>query len=118
MLRIATLLRDRFNLELQAHKPSFARLRQDLRKRSFISLWGYRLVLSPDGWSLIEEAGPLPQGDVLLVQLDPHLRVLRDGFALPDAAAARGQLDLFSLLNLRRAERVSAAPEAGQRRSA
>tara|TARA_R110002072_G_scaffold25969_4_gene86480 strand:+ start:1098 stop:1463 length:366 start_codon:yes stop_codon:yes gene_type:complete len=114
MLRIAALLRDRFNLELQAHKASFARLQQDLRNKSFITLWGQRLVLSPEGWSFIEEGAPLPQGDVLLVQLDPHLHVLGDGFALPDVAAARGQLDLFSLPNLRRTERVSSESEAAE----
>jgi hypothetical protein len=121
MLRIAALLRECFNLELQAHKASFASLRQDLRKRSFITLWGHRLVLSPEGWSLIQEGAPLPHSDLLLIQLDPHLHALRDGFALPDAAAERGQLDLFCLPNLRHAHRVPSVAEAfetGRRRSA
>jgi hypothetical protein len=111
MLRLAVVLRDHFNLELQAHKPFFAQLRQGLRKRSFITLWGQRLVLCPVGWDFIEEGAPLPEGDVLLLELDPHLHVLRDGFALPDAAAARGQLDLFSLPNLRRADQAATVAE-------
>lgn len=121
ILRIAALLRNQFKLELQAHKLSFARLRQDLRKTSFISLWGLRLVLSHEGWTLIEEGAPLPQEDALVVRLDPHLEVLRDGFALPDALAARSQLDLFSFPNLRRAEHRPAAAKVaqpGRRRSA
>lgn len=117
VLRIAAVLRERFNLELQAHKASFAQLRQDLRKRSFISLWGARLALSPDGWRLIEEGTFLPAGDILLIELNPHLYVLRDGFALPDAAAAHGQFDLFSLPNLHRAEQTGTAG-AGRRRTA
>lgn len=121
ILRIAALLRNQFNLELQAHKSSFERLRQDLRKTSFISLWGLRLALSNEGWKLLEEGAPLPQEDAILVRLDPHLEVLRDGFALPDALAARSQLDLFSLPNLHRAEQNSAAAKVaqpGRRRSA
>ncbi len=112
------LLRERFNLELQAHKASFAQLRQDLRNRSFISLWGAQLVLSPDGWDLIEEGTSLPPGDILLIQVDPHLHVLRDGFALPDPAAVRGQFDLCSLPNLHRANRATTAAEPDRRRSA
>ncbi|MDP1748424.1 MAG: hypothetical protein Q8L22_03120 [Reyranella sp.] len=120
ILRIAALLRDQFKLELQAHKSSLARLRRDLRKKSFISLWGNRLSLGANGWRFIEEGAPLPQDDVLLVSLDPHLQVLRDGFALPDAIAARSQLDLFSLPNLHHAEHGSAAGAAqpSQRRVA
>lgn len=98
ILRIAVLLRDRFSLELEAHKASFSCLKKELETKSFIELWGQRLALgSDDTWCLVGDQAPVPQGDVLLLQLDPHLSVLRDGFALPDAVAARGQLDLFSL---------------------
>jgi len=117
VLRIAVLLRERFNLELQAHKASFKQLRQDLGNRSFISLWGAKLVLSSDGWTLIEEGGPLPPSDILLIQMDPHLHVLRDGFALPDPATAQGQFDLFSLPNLYRANHTAKAAETDRRRS-
>jgi hypothetical protein len=107
-LRVAALLRERFNLELQAYKASFARLRNELRTKSFIALWGQRLALSPDGaWTLLEDGAPVPQGDVLLLLLDPHLNVLRDSFAFPDVAAGRGQLDLFSLPSVHRTSRGS-----------
>lgn len=101
VLRIAVLLRERFNIELQAHKPSFSQLRRDLHDQSFIALWGHWLVLRPNDWSLVEEGAPLPLGDILLVQLDPHLEVLRDGFALPEEETAGAQLDLWSLPNIR-----------------
>ena len=98
VLRIAVLLRDQFNLELQAHKRSLENLRKALRSKSFIALWGQRLALQGSGdWSFLEQAEPAPENDALLIHLDAHLRVLRDGFALPDAEAQNGQLDLFSL---------------------
>lgn len=117
LLRIAVLLRERFNIELQAHKVLFAQLLHDLRKRSFITLWGQRLILSSDHWSLIDEVSPLPTGDILLIQLDPHLRVLRDGFALPDSTAC-GQLDLFSLPSVHRAVSAGDVSSSSRRRSA
>ncbi len=102
VLRIAVLLRERFHVELQAHKASFFELRRDLHHRSFISLWGRQIAILPDQWMIAEEGAAFPTTDVLLIQLDPHLHVLRDGFALPDAATNREQLDLFSLPNLHR----------------
>jgi hypothetical protein len=122
ILRVAVLLRNRFNLELQAHKTSFASLRKELRTKSFIALWGQRLALNPDSaWRLLEDGAPVPQGDILLLQLDPHLIVLRDGFALPDPASARGQLDLFSLSSVHLtdlAPRTVQSKGSGRRRSA
>lgn len=98
VLRIAVILRDQFSLELQAHKASFDELRKSLQSKSFIALWGQRLALRGDGaWSFLETSDPVPEADVLLINLNPHLRVLRDGFALPDAATQSGQMDLFSL---------------------
>ncbi|MFC3721814.1 hypothetical protein [Neoaquamicrobium sediminum] len=121
ILRIAALLRDHFKLELQAHKASFARLRRELHRKSFISLWGQRLSLGAEGWTLAEDGSPLPQDDIFLVRLDPHLEVLRDGFALADPISGRSQLELFSLPNLHRPKHGSGTDEvakARQRRSA
>lgn len=121
VLRIAVLLRERFHLELQAHRKSFINLRSDLRKRSFITLWGRRVAITPDQWMILDEEAPLAQDDALLIRLDPHLHVLRTGFALPDVTAGRGQLDLFSLPNLHRADgsKAPAKPaESSRRRSA
>jgi hypothetical protein len=116
VLRIAVLLRGAFNLELEAHKESFANLRTELRTKSFLALWGQRLALRSDStWSLLEESVPALDEDVLLIQLDPHLRVLRDGFSLPDAAA-RQQLDFFSLEGLDRVSREFHTPRPPRRR--
>lgn len=97
VLRVAVLLRDQFSLELQAHKTAFTELRKMLRLQSFIALWGKRLSLGPGRtWSFMDSADTVPETDTLLIALDPHLAVLRDGFALPSANVER-QLDLFSL---------------------
>lgn len=120
VLRIAVLLRDQFSMELQTHKASFASLREELRNRSFISLWGQRLGLGSDGsWTFVEASEKVLSADVLLMALDRHLVVLRDGFALPDANHA--QIDLFRLPATRgaREDRTNFAPSTSrQRRSA
>jgi hypothetical protein len=125
ILRIAVLLRDGFSLELQAHKGSFADLRKELRARSFIALWGRRLAFSPTGgWLLVEETDQSPLGDFLLIELDPHLRILRDHFAFPDATVVAGQLDLFSLPSVQgqppvgATDRVIRSTATSERRSA
>jgi hypothetical protein len=115
VLRVAVLLRDQFNVELQAHKMSFEGLREMLRENSFLSLWGRRLVLHPGGaWSLVEADSVRMPGDGILIVLAPHLDALRDGFALPDASD--GQLDLFSLPAVRRAQRSASTSETKVRR--
>lgn len=101
-LRVVVLLQDRFHLELEAHKGSFDRLHGLLRAKSFIALWGRRLALGADGgWSLLDWDAATPDGDALLLCLDPHLRALRDEFSLADQATGF-QADLFSLPNVHR----------------
>lgn len=110
VLRVAVLLRDQFSLELQAHQAAFADLRTLLRSQSFIALWGRRLALEPGRtWSLIDSLATAPETDALLIALDPHLTILRDGFALP-GASEEGQLDLFSLPTFYGKRRAKAAP--------
>lgn len=105
VLRIALHLRDRFHLELESHKGSFTNLKDELGGKSFIELWGQLLALRLDGsWEFIDLQATVPQGDLLLIKLDPHLHVLRDGFAMPENESMRGQLDLFSLPNVHRLE--------------
>lgn len=105
VLRVAGLLRDQFSLELQAHKIAFADLRKLLRSQSFIALWGKQLALGPGGaWTILDGVEVALQTDALLIALDPHLAILRDGFALPGASEER-QLDLFSLPTVRDKQR-------------
>ena len=121
VLRIAVLLREDFRLELQAHKASFGRLRKTLRSTSFIALWGRRLALAPGGlWTIAEQDDTQPGHSTVLIDLDPHLSVLRDGFALPDASGMTGQFDLFSLPSLhgRDGARSGATTSPNRRRTA
>ncbi|MCI4591127.1 hypothetical protein MOK15_13625 [Sphingobium sp. BYY-5] len=118
VLRVAVLLRDQFSLELQAHQAAFAELRQLLRSQSFIALWGKRLALGPGrSWSFLDGAGTVPETDALLIALDPHLTVLRDGFALPEASD-EGQLDLFSLPTVHGRQRNKTSPRRAAARRA
>ncbi|WP_425087755.1 hypothetical protein [Stappia sp.] len=74
------------------------KLRKALRSKSFIALWGQRLALyGRRDWVFLDPTDGSPEEDALVIHLDPHLRVLRDGFALPDAESSQGQMDLFSL---------------------
>lgn len=119
VLRVAVLLRDHFSIELQAHKTAFADLRKLLRAQSFIALWGKRLALGPGGaWSFVGDGLTISEADALLIALDPHLTILRDGFALP-GANDEGQLDLFSLPSVRGAPpaKPSVRPTAIRRAS-
>jgi len=62
---------------------------------------GNQLTLNATAaWSFLDENDVVPDGDFLILELDPHLRILQDRFALPDAAATASQLQLFSLPNL------------------
>jgi hypothetical protein len=117
VLRVAVLLRDRFGVELQFHKENFEKLRTVLRSASFIALWGRRLALTSHGeLSLFDDQTPLPADDTILIGLDPHLSVIRDGFALPDAGSAAGQLDMFSLPSVHAVTRPLKAANGRERR--
>lgn len=101
MLRLAVVLRDRFRLELQAHRALFTQLGAGLAHTSFLSLWGKALALhGGTQWSLIdprdEEAFT---DDCILLRLDPHLRHLSDSFSLPKPVPA-GQFQLFPALGV------------------
>lgn len=97
LLRIAVVLRGRFHLELQAHRHIFASLRKELRGTSFVTLWGKSLAIhDSERWGLRDPIDPAPlEGDMLLINLDPHLQVLSVSFALPRPSSMLGQLDLF-----------------------
>jgi len=97
LLRIAVTLRDRFHLELQAHRQVLTGLHTSLRTTSFVSLWGKSLVIDPDQcWSWIDDADfDAVKGDAILIRLSPHLDALSQDFALPRPSRMPGQLDLF-----------------------
>ena len=97
VLRIAVVLRDRFHLELQAHRHVFGSLRKALRGTSFVTLWGKSFAIhGSERWDFRSSVDPTPlEGDMLLIHLDPHLQLLSVGFALPTPSSMPGQLDLF-----------------------
>lgn len=122
VLRLALTLKDKFCLELQAHRGLFTSLRRSLKGRSFIALWDHVLALrGAADWTLIREAGDEPlDADAIMLRLNPHLEVLAAGFELPNPRRAAGQLDLFPATPVdaparKKVARPAAAP-LGQRR--
>lgn len=119
ILRLAVLLQSKFGLELEVHKTSLEALRKYLLNQSFIALWGKRLALDAEGaWHLLDGDAALPNSDLVLLLLDPHLRVLQHGFSLPGEDVSRQQLDLFALPNLRRDNQVNPLRRSKQFRTA
>lgn len=101
LLRLAVVLRDRFKLELHAHRDLFTKLGAGLARTSFLSLWGKSLALYGGGqWGLIDPRdGGAPNDDCIMLRLDPHLQQISDSFSLPKPAAA-GQGQLFPTLGV------------------
>ena len=96
LLRIAVMLKDRFHLELHAHRGLFAALREMLAGVSFIGLWGCSIAIyDADEWRLLDASETdLPEADAIIIKLDPHLSVLAVELAMPSPTSS-GQLDLF-----------------------
>jgi hypothetical protein len=96
LLRVALLLKDRFHVELHAHRGLFAALRQALGATSFLKLWGTSVAIYDcETWELIDaEAAGQMTADAIIVHLDPHLTVLAAEFAM-QGPPPTGQLELF-----------------------
>jgi hypothetical protein len=96
LLRIASLLKDRFHLELQAHRGLFAAMREALGGVSFLKLWGGCVAIyDSERWDLCDGGfDGVSASDAIIIQLDPHLTVLAAEFAMP-APTPAGQLELF-----------------------
>ena len=72
-------------------------MRTSLHQKSFVAIWNKKLVIEPSGdWTLtnIDDDIDSP-GDVLVIQLRPHLETLAEGFAISPPPTGSGQLDLF-----------------------
>lgn len=99
LLRLAVVLKEIFHIELHAQRGLFARLSQHLSKTSFPALRGSALVIQADGaFDLVPLGAMRVTGDVLIVELDPHLDVLSTGFGLADPIR---QLPLFPAVAVR-----------------
>ncbi len=84
LLRLALIFRDRFKLELHAHRDLFADLAQSLSQLPFRSLWGKSLAVQGEHrWSLLEpEELAGTTDDCIVLRLDSHLEVLAEAFSL------------------------------------
>lgn len=102
LLRIAVVLRQRFKIELQAHKGLLHALHELLAGVPFPALRGGVLALRameygellPEGMARIS----LGDTDTLFLHLDPHLDLLEEEFAPEDQS---GQLPLFRAVRIR-----------------
>lgn len=96
LLRVALLLKDRFHVELHAHRGLFAEMREALGATSFLKLWGTSVAIYNCGtWEFLgADAACQMRADAIVVQLDPHLAVLAAEFAL-SGPPPTGQLELF-----------------------
>jgi hypothetical protein len=101
LLRLAVVLRDRFKLELHAHRDLFAELATGLAGTSFLSLSGKSLALyGGTKWDVIDpKAESLVSDDCIVLQLDPHLQQISECFSLPKPET-NGQFQLFPALGV------------------
>jgi hypothetical protein len=102
LLRIAVVLRERFRIELQAHKDLLHALHELLSGVPFPALRGGILALRAmeHGELLSEGMARVGVGDpdTLFLHLDPHLDVLEVEFEPQDPS---GQLPLFRAVRIR-----------------
>lgn len=100
LLRLAVVLKETFHIELQAHRGLLSGLAQWLGKVSFPALRGSALVVRAGGAFDVLPIGEVRAagGDVLIVELDPHLDVLSTGFGLAEPVR---QLPLFPVVAVR-----------------
>ena len=102
LLRIAVVLRQRFRIELQAHKDLLHALRDLFSGVPFQSLRGCVLALRAMEHGELFSEGMVRVGgsdpDTLFLGLDPHLDVLETEFAPQDQS---GQLPLFRAVRIR-----------------
>lgn len=93
ILRLAVTMRNRFHVELQAHKTLFAQLKDAMKYLEPSDLSKKTLLLAGDGkWALVEIL-TREQVEALAIQLKPHLESVFEFFNLPDATIQ--QIELF-----------------------
>jgi hypothetical protein len=92
ILRLAATLRNRFHVELQAHKTLFAQLKDAMRNQEPSDLMTMTLLLAGDGvWTLVEGL-TRERAEALAIQLKPHLEPLLEFFNLPDDSVRQTEL--------------------------
>lgn len=100
LLRLAVVLRERFHIELQAHRDLLSELGARLARISFPALRDCALVIQAGSAFDVLPLGEVRSkcGDMLIVELDPHLDVLSIEFGLVEPVR---QLTLFPAVAVR-----------------
>ena len=102
LLRLADVLRERFRIELQAHKDLLHALRELFSGVPFPALRGCVLALRAMEHGELLAEGMVRVGgddpDTLFLRLDPHLDILEAEFKPQDQS---GQLPLFRAVRIR-----------------
>jgi hypothetical protein len=115
LLRLACVLRNRFHVELQAHRELLLAARQILGRVSFPGLWNTTLAIYDLRRCELLKNGDmrLKNEDVIVLHLDQHLAVLSEEFGLTDPVS---QLPLFPVIAVRseRGRTVKAAKGSGR----
>lgn len=102
ILRLAVSMRNRFQIELQAHKVFFAQLKDAMRHLDPAELSSKALLLKGEGkWELVDDRERV-QGEVLVIQLRPYLESLAEFFGFVGAYSE--QFELFPGSSLERKE--------------
>jgi len=115
ILRLAATLRNRFHVELQAHKTLFAQLKDAVRDLEPSDVMTMTLLLAGNGvWTLVEGLTREP-AEVLAIQLKPHLEPLLEFFNLPDDSVR--QIELFAISSIAADRKVPSGIRAHARRN-
>jgi hypothetical protein len=115
ILRLAATLRNRFHVELQAHKTLFAQLKDAMRDLDPSDLMTMTLLLAGDGvWTLVEGL-TRERAEALAIQLKPHLEPLFGFFNLPDDSVQ--QIELFPTSSIAAERKEPSSIRAHERRN-
>lgn len=116
LLRLAVVLRKRFQVELQAHREVFLSARELLQRVPFPALWGKTLAIYDlQRCELLSARDAAPaEEDAVLLRLNEHLNALSSGLGISEPVA---QLPLFAAVPIESAEptRVDSRPAKGTR---
>lgn len=89
LLRIAATLKERFHLELHAHRRLFAAICEALGDVSFLKLWGKSLVIyDAEAWEILDASFGTLASDAIVIRLDSHLAALATEFTMPRLSPA------------------------------
>lgn len=115
LLRLAVVLRKRFQVELHAHREVLSSARDLLQGVPFPALWGRTLVIYDLARCELLSARDLVPADqdAVLLRLDDHLYVISNGLGIAEPVA---QLPLFAAVPVGSGDPSGADPRSAQGR--